>query len=314
MRICHVISMNDISEMGEIARIIYNECEGDHIFCNVHDNDMPCADIYLLHCFKNQKHFPKFMTWTPPDSESFVISLIHSSEPCMPNKYSDVVVTITKAWQERMYDLYGVNSILIYGALDLDKFKDVEIDYSKKAFGKITRPEPGKYHKDWNKIVEFMLNKYNDSKCVIVSNNYKKLDYLKHERMEFVEGVKINDYDSKIRNLQKMSIYTECHNDGGNAFIDTFCVATLEGMACGLPIVIYKGLQEPLAEVVGNAGIVCDTITDYMDALEMLLQDEKLRKYYGKKSKKRAQFFNKDKMISEWNSLFEDLAYVNSSN
>jgi len=125
--------------------------------------------------------------------------------------------------------------------------------------------------------------------------------------MKWIEGIQINQIDKKIEQFEKMSVYTECHNDGGNAFIDTFCIAILEGMACGLPVVIYKGFQEPIAEVVGEAGIICTTIKGYQIALCTMLNHTKIKREYGEMAKKRAAFFHKNKMIKKWNTLLRNI-------
>ena len=302
MKICHVITMSNIEKMGAITRHIYNDCIGEHYFCNINGTISPNADIYILHCFKNQKYFHKFIKFKKPNDSCKVVSLIHSSEPCMPSKCSDEIVTITNTWKKRLDDLYGIKSTMIHGGIDIDKF-DVTIDYSKKVFGKITRPEAGKYHSEWNNLVKNIFDNDKDVKCRIISNNYKKLDYLKHERMEWIEGIEINDYENKVKELSKLSVYTECHDDGENAFIDTFCISALEAMACGLPIIILRGLQEPLCEVVGDYAIICETIAEYRKKLIMLLDDLELKEEYGLRAKVRAKRFTKDRMIHRWNNL-----------
>jgi len=308
MKICHIINMPDMSEMGEISRIIFNETEGEHIFCKLHDEKIPDADIYLLECFKNQKHFPKQILFHPPSGKK-LISLIHSSEPCLPSKYSNIVVTITNAWQKRLKRLYNINSKMIYGGIDLDKYKNVKINYKNKVFGKITRPEAGKYHKDWNFIAKQLLDDNNFFSCRIISNNYKKINWIDHERTIYIEGVRINDYERKIKELSKLSVYTECHSDSGNAFIDTFCISVLEAMACGLPILALRGLQEPLVEVIGNAGIICNDIDEYRIKLNNLLLDDDLKEELGNKARERAKFFSKEKLINKWNKLFKEVLH-----
>ena len=306
MKICHVITLPDMSKMGEISRIIYNETIGEHFFCSLYDENPPKADIYILECFKNQRHFPNQILWKPPKG-SKLVSLIHSSEPCMPSKYSDEVVTITNAWKNRLKELYDIDSTMIHGGIDLEKYKNVKINYKNKIFGKITRPELGKYYPGWNNFISDLLDNNNFITCRIVSNNYKSIPWVDHDRAIYIEGVSINEYSKKIDQLSRLSVYTECHNDSGIAFIDTFCIAVLEAMACGLPIIIYKGLQDPIAEVIGDAGIICDSFAEYKARLLSLLLDTDLKEYYGLKARERSRFFSKEKMINKWNVLFNEV-------
>jgi len=304
MTICHIGTMGDISKEGMITQYIFNDCIGNHCYIDLYDEPIK-ADIYILHCFKNQKHFPNQILWEKPEG-SRLISLIHSGEPCMPAKESDVIITITNAWKKRLKELYNIDSVMIYGGIDLEKYENAKIDYDSMVFGKISRPEAGKYHALWNEMIENILY-LTKAECRIISNNYKKLNYLFHPRMKWIEGIKINDHAAKVRELSKMSIYIECHDDGGNAFIDTFCMSVLEAMACGLPILIYKGLQEAMTEVIGNAGIICDDIKMFQKELVNLLNDRKSREYYGKLAKERAKFFDKNNMIKQWDILLEGL-------
>ena len=132
MKICHVISMDHIDQEGLYTKNIFNHCVGKHDWCTIYDK-LKKSDIYILHCVKNELKFPLFINWQKPKG-SKVISVVHSSEPCMPAKCSDVVVTITKAWQKRLFNLYGIKSTMIYPGID----KRVETcDYKSKIFGKI---------------------------------------------------------------------------------------------------------------------------------------------------------------------------------
>jgi glycosyltransferase involved in cell wall biosynthesis len=300
MRVVHIGIMGDIRKEGMIAQYIYDNCEGNHFYHWIGDCMMPSADIYILHCMKNILYLDKFITFG--ESKSKVISLIHSSEPCMPSKHSNKVIVLTKYWQKRMKKLYDIESEVIPGGIDVDLYEPRK-EKRKLAFGKITRPVPGKFHKEWNNIVLRTLRKNKKAECRIICDGYNKLNYLKHNRMKWIEGVRIGDHKKKIDELSKLSIYTECHSDTGTAFIDTFNMSMIEAMALGIPVLLYKGLQESMAEVLGPTGYVFDNIREYEEALNVLLLDESFRKYNGEALRERAKDFSHKKLIERWNEI-----------
>ena len=292
--------------MGQITRDIYNNCVGEHIFSNLENIEHPKADIYLLHCFKNPKHFQNFILFKKPYKNSKVISLIHSSEPCMPAKCSDRVVTISDSWKKRLERLYNIKSKMIYGSLNVDEF-NCNIDYNNHNFGKITRPEAGKYHNDWNQTVINVFNSIPDSHCYIASNEYKKLDYLKHDKMHWIEGINIEENYKKIKFLENISVHADAHSVNSNVFVDTFCVVLLECMAAGLANIIIGKYQPAMVELLGNTGIVCNDIKEFEYELIKLLKDPERKRELGLKAKERAKLFNQEKMINEYNKLFLEL-------
>ena len=50
MKICHVITMGDINNMGSITRDMYYNCVGTHVYSDLYSHRFPNADIFILHC------------------------------------------------------------------------------------------------------------------------------------------------------------------------------------------------------------------------------------------------------------------------
>jgi glycosyltransferase involved in cell wall biosynthesis len=295
--------MKHINKEGMITQIIYNECNGNHIYCDLYSDDIPKADIYVLHCFKNPKHLKAFRSFK---ADGKIISLIHSSFPCLPSIHSDIVVTITNTWKKELKNKYGIDSVMIYGGIETEKYKYANIDYTGKTFGKISRPERGKYHEEWNYMVLRLLNENESYKCRIISNKYYKLPVIEHLHMTYIEGVTIGDTQNKIKELQNITVYADAHSEI-NPFIDTFNMSMLESMTCGMPIIILGNHQEAMVEVLGGVGIVCYSIEEFEDKLKQLLQDDDLKKELGEKAKERSLFFDKSYMVDDWNKLLEGL-------
>ncbi|GAG92495.1 unnamed protein product, partial [marine sediment metagenome] len=192
----------------------------------------------------------------------------------MPCQESDLVVTITKYWQKHLKVKHGIDSILIYPGIEPYTAK---IDYSKKVFGKISRPERGKYHDEWNYIVLDLLKMHNVY-YRLISNGYNKLPIVKHKKAKYIEGVRIDQKQKRTKELSRLSIYADAH---GN-FKETFCISLLEAMSCGLPCIIMG--DQAMEEVLGDAGIKCKTIGEFHCRLVLLLGSTAHRRELGKKA------------------------------
>jgi glycosyltransferase involved in cell wall biosynthesis len=299
-KICHVGIMGNIRKEGMITQYIYDYCEGEHIYIQIKD-EIPKADIYILHCMKNLLFLEDFIKFK---ADGKIISLLHSSEPCMPAKHSDVVVVLTDYWKNRMKELYNINSITISGGIDLNVYQPKKKEkINKIVFGKICRPEPGKFHLYWNSIVSNVLDQNMNAECRVICDGYKKLKYLEHERMNWIENIEIKDHNKKIEELSKLDLYVECHDDTKNAFVDTFNMSMLEAMALGIPVLMHTGLQKAMREVLSEYGIYTDDIYTFEKILKHLTKDEYHNKTRREMSRARAEQFSHLVMIEKWNEI-----------
>ena len=302
MTICHVGNL-PLDEMGDITREIFNRCDGYHDYYHVGVTQfLPIADIYLLHCFKKNSNYYANFERPIQNPNSKIISLIHSSHPCRPSKKSDHIITLTDAAAQHLYLTTDNKSLTIRGSIDLTEFLKVTPDYEFPVIGKISRPEPGKFHDKYFEVLS-LLSKKHGARMRFISDT-SKLFY--PDEAEVITGVKIGHPVSKAAELRKLSIYADAHKTGPEAFVETLCTATIEAMACGLPVVILKTQQPAMAEVVGDGGLIANNIYEFYNACELLMTSESARMEWGTKARKRAQEFNDlDKMIFEWNDLFK---------
>jgi glycosyltransferase involved in cell wall biosynthesis len=295
--ICHVIGMNNMKEMGDISRQVYNRSYGRHIYSHI-GSKQPKADVYLLECFINNND--KYINFIKPYAHSKVVSLIHSSSKCNPAKRSDKVVTITNAWKMVMKNR-GYDSIMIPAAIDTNIYNH-KVDYKNMTFGRITRYSMGKVHPDWNSVIMRILNSYADAKCIMYTQRNNRLT--KHPRLIVDDSIKINELGKKAKKLAKLSLFADMHN----TFVETFSLCLLEAMACGLPVVMYsKAPQQPMWEVMGGTGIVCRTPGDFESTIMELLPDTERKKEMGLKARERAKEYTIDKMIEKYDKLFKEI-------
>jgi len=295
--ICHLISMNSMDEMGDISRQVYNLTDGKHIYSNINNKVHPKADIYLLECFINGAE--RYIHFQKP-ARSKVISIIHSSSGCLPAICSDRVINLTTAWQ-KVINKKGFKSDVIYAGIEIDKY-NMKPDYSKKTFGRITRNSPGKVHPEWHSVVKNVLGEYDDAKCYMITDNPKATVYIDHERMKYITDVKINETERKVKELSRFSVFADAHN----TFQETFSLGLLEAMASAQAIVMLKG-QPAMEEVLGGAGIICDSIPEFEKTIIELLPDAERKAELGNRARKRAHFFTVKKMVDEYNKIFAEV-------
>jgi glycosyltransferase involved in cell wall biosynthesis len=285
--ICHITNFENINDMNEISRQIFELTDGKHIRANLSSSVYPDADIYLLECILRDKE--KFMNWKAPKGK--LISLVHSGN--VYSKYSDKIVTLTNS-----QEIQG--ETIIPCAIDM-KYYNYDIDYNNNVFGRITAYSRGKVHAEFENVVKRVQYKTNSS-CIMICNNIKedqKKDYIK-----YIIDINRNDNEKKASALAKMSIFADMHG----AYKETFSISLLEAMASGLAIVLYSTIDQPaMKEVLGDCGITCKTIEEFENKLIWLLENPDIKKEYGLKAKERAKLFSIENMVNKWNKLFEEL-------
>jgi glycosyltransferase involved in cell wall biosynthesis len=301
MKICHVGTMGELKNYGSITRDIASRCKGEHIHADLYSSRFPKADIYLLHCFRNYKHLKAFRDFVKPFPDSKVISLIHSSEPCMPALCSDSVVTLSKCWHDRMLNKFNIKSDMIRGAIDVSLYADVQPDYSGLTFGRISRNEKGKFHKDWPIIAQNVTVALK-AKYLLMCKDISPNDTGVAE--EQIINCNINNMKAKKEFLSRLSVYADMHDDRGLCE-ETFGVALLEAMACGLPCIVYNWANDGLLEVGGDAVVPIAKAEDFEKYLKILLTSEKVKIERGAAARERAKQFDINVMIAEWDTLFE---------
>ena len=87
----------------------------------------------------------------------------------------------------------------------------------------------------------------------------------------------------------------------------------LEAMACGLPIVSFNcpcGPKDIIKDKEDGFLIPFRDIELMAEKIEELIIDEEKRKLFGKNAKRNVQRFSQDKIMNQWQELFENLRGV----
>lgn len=292
--ICQVSKFDNMTTWNEISRQIYSLTSGNHIRINIENKKLPKADIYVLDCVINGAN--EFINFQKP-AGSKVISVVHSTSKCFPAVCSDKVVVLSESEKKRML-MNGFNAEVIPCSIDLENYK-YPVDYSKKTYGRITRFSTGKVHSRFNDVVNFVKGKYPDSQCIMITKTGNK-----NPNIEYIESVENDNNDAKAQTLSKLTLFADYHN----TFIETFSLSLLEGMAAGLPIILYSiAPQASMIEVMGGCGIVCSTEKEFTEAILTMLPDAEKKKEFGLRSRTRAKEFSVKKMIDRYNNLFAEV-------
>lgn len=89
-----------------------------------------------------------------------------------------------------------------------------------------------------------------------------------------------------------------------------FSMVMLEGMACGVPFVSFDSPHGPRNVIRnGEDGILVEylNVQALADGICKLIEDEELRKQYGKSARKNILRFSRDIVMKQWEELFETL-------
>jgi glycosyltransferase involved in cell wall biosynthesis len=296
--ICHVITMPEMSKMGDISRQVYNYTKGRHISHNINNPNLPKADIYLLECFINGAE--KYINFKKP-AGSKVVSIVHSSSSCSPAKCSDKVITLTNSWKEIVKRKNGFDSVVIPAGIDITKYK-YPIDYTKKTFGRITRWSKGKVHPNWITMAISILESIPDSECYMITKPPQSVRT--HNRLNFITDIEINQHIRKAKAMSNFGIYADMHN----TFVETFSLCLLEAMAAGQAVVLFSRAPQPsMVEIISNYGFICKSPEEFRKTILELLSNVDKKMEYGKKARFRARQFSVNRMIEEYNKVFTEV-------
>jgi hypothetical protein len=293
-RVCHIQTL-PMERMGEITRIIYEECRGKHEWALVDNLEPPRADVYILHCFS--KRNSEFIHWQKPKGAK-CISIIHSDKECYPASCSDKVVFLTAKHREKYKTTVpDEKAFVINGGLDTYFFDDPHKDYKKIVIGRICRSDPGKFHSRYFELCARMKEKYG-AEIKIITPDPDKIGRKSGIRYE---SVVIADREAKKAALSEITIGLWGNGD----FVDVFPLEVLELLSMRIPVVAYTKNQPAAREMF--PGMEWETWEQVEAGLEALCQSESMRREQGRLSREKAVTYDKRKMVTLYNKIMEAL-------
>jgi glycosyltransferase involved in cell wall biosynthesis len=112
----------------------------------------------------------------------------------------------------------------------------------------------------------------------------------------------------RTENLKELaSLYSVANIVLNLSYQETFGMTTVEGLACGTPVIVYNCTASPdLISLETGLAVEPGSIRQLTEAIEEIKQNGKT--YYSESCRKRAEtFFNKDEKYKEYLELYEQL-------
>ena len=108
-----------------------------------------------------------------------------------------------------------------------------------------------------------------------------------------------------IQEIEMVNCYNSFDAFVFPSLYEGFGLPPLEAMACGIPTIVMN--VPGVSEVVGNGGMVVDTVKEMKDCIMLLQNSESLQKEYSKLGVKRAKQFTWKKTVDQYKKLFDEV-------
>jgi glycosyltransferase involved in cell wall biosynthesis len=217
------------------------------------------------------------------------------------------------SWYERRL-LSGHEQCVIYNGVDLERIQRVVSETSRSdpdsnsmfRICSVGRLVPVKNHATLLRAFASVVEREADSELLIIGSGPRR-----QELESFARFLGISDHVKFPGEVPRRRVYQYLARSDVfvmSSHAEGFCVAAVEAMAAGLPVVVSD--IEVFHEIVGEAGVFVDPedTTEFTDAILALRVDE-TRYSLGRDARERAHsMFSLDKAATEYYNLYKELA------
>ena len=217
-------------------------------------------------------------------------------------KKLDYVVSVSKELSNFYKDYFGNKSIYIPNCLDSIQAKSSKLE-SKNiiAVGRLSKE---KGFDDLLKVFKKISFKHQDWKLNIVGDGMEKnslLELAKELKLGdkvIFHGFQNKDYINEL--LLDSSIYVM------TSHTESFGLVLIEAMSYGVPCISYTSAQGANEIIANNeTGFLIEDRNEeeMVNKIELLINDQNLRKKMGKKSKEKSKDYDSKVVLEKWSKL-----------
>ncbi|MGO5013584.1 glycosyltransferase [Niallia sp. Sow4_A1] len=219
-------------------------------------------------------------------------------------KQADVVICLSEN-DEKQFSNINKNSVCIYNPITIkneeNKLSNIESKYIIFVSRLLIR------QKGLDHLIEIAKNIKNGWRILIAGDGPDKNKFKKMIKLNKLEDIVILKGNLNTRELSELYL-------SGSVFISTsrwegFGLVITEAMTFGLPIISFNnsGPRDILKN--GEYGILIEqnNIQEFIQELNMLLEDPEKRKAFQKKGLKRTQEFKEEVIFKKWNYKMQEL-------
>jgi len=234
-------------------------------------------------------------------------------------QYASKLIALTKAEaaQYRKMSIKQDNIVIIPNGINLSEYKNLPKRGNFRQKYSIGDDEKiilylGRLHKVKGldllvKAFAKLSKEYHDIKLVIVGPDNGMLNELKN----LVNSFNISSsviFTGSLYGESKLEALVDADIFVLPSYYETFPIAVLEAMACGLPIIITRSCEFQ-REINNFAGFSVKTsVLDLYNAIKKLIENENLRKVFGKNSIKIISLkFNLENIIKKYLKLYKSI-------
>lgn len=224
--------------------------------------------------------------------------------------FYDRIISVSKSTQLKLKDM-GIRSHLVFNGVDTTKFCPSRGFYENDTIRIMTvgRFTKQKGYQLLPFIARSLLMKHKNLKFIIIGYGPLKRDTLLLLQklgiikfFEFYSNLKEKEY---IKLLQNSDIYIHL-----NPYQEGFGLSVAEVMSCGKPVVAFNipGINEIVSNGVSGFLVKPLNIIDFIEKLESVITDKKLRKWMGMNARNIiVSKFTWDNSAKRLKQLYEEL-------
>ena len=217
---------------------------------------------------------------------------------------ADQITCVSDYTSNKLKEVFGVDSIKIYNAVDIKKFFPKKI---KNNFRIIERSKTillfvgNMTKRKGADLLSEIMRRLGDKFVLICTSGARK------------SVIRVNANMHIIGNLSQEELidyYNYCDVFVFPSRLEGLSFAVIEAMACGKPVVATNCSSMPELIVDGKGGFLCemDNVNEFTEKIQALAENKALRKEMGRFNRERVEkYFSLERMAKDYYALYQKI-------